>query len=95
MPFQQNWPPQKLKEVKQECANFNNFFHLVDKNGTLCARWMDNGLVFCISTIHKIGSTVKAYRKRPQIICKNNNHSKKVWGNDPKKDIYIPKLIDY
>ena len=92
--FRRNWPPKKLKEVKPELANFNDFYHLADDNGTLCARWMDNGLVFCVSTIHKIGSIVKACRKRPRITNKNNNHVKKVWGDHPKKDIYIPKLID-
>ena len=92
--FRRNWPPTKLKEIKQENSNFNDFYYQYDEFGTLCARWMDNGLVFCVSTIHKVGGTVKTCRKRPHIMCKNSNHVKKVWGDDSKKDIYIPKLID-
>ena len=55
---------------------------------------MDNGLIFCISTVHKVGSVTQHTQKKPRKTIKNSKHVDKVWGEDKKKKIYIPKLID-
>ena len=54
-----SWPPKELRALTKEKANFNDFYYTVDEFGTMCARWMDNGLVFCVSTLHKIGNEIK------------------------------------
>ena len=92
--FKRNWPTQKLKKVEQQKAQYNDFYYAVDQYGTLVARWMDNGLVFCVSTIHKPGKVVRRTRKKPRQTVKNQNHVRKIWGNEAKKKIYIPQLID-
>ena len=77
-----------------EKSNFNDFFWSVDEHGTLVARWVDNGLVFCVSTLHKINNTVKRLRKRPRKTINNRRHVDKIWGDEGTKEIYIPTLID-
>ena len=63
-------------------------------DGTMCARWMDNGLVFCVSTLHKVGNEIKRKRKRPRVTQNNRNHVKEIWGDKGATDIKIPTLID-
>ena len=76
-----NWPPRELRDIKKEDVTFNKFFWMVDEFGTLIARWMDNGLVFCVSTIHKPGQIVKRRRKLPRVTMNNRKHVKEVWGD--------------
>ena len=90
----QNWPPKELKLVNKNDANFNDFYYCYDEHGTLLGRWMDNGLVFCVSTLHKVGKTIKRMRKRPRKTVNNKNHVDRVWGDQGKVQIYIPTLID-
>lgn len=92
--FRRSWPPSKVRQVKQEKSSFNDFYYAINEFGTLLGCWMDNGLVFCVSTIHHIGDIVKRTRKRPRETKNNKKHVKEVWGDDGKKDIYIPCLID-
>ena len=56
--FRRNWPPASLRKITLMDAKFNNFYYCVDEHGTLCARWMDNGLDFCVSTMHRVGKIV-------------------------------------
>ena len=63
------WPSKELKAVSDD-ADFNDFFYEVDDDGTVCARWMDNGLVFIVSTCHKVGKTVERLRRRPRLTKK-------------------------
>ena len=83
--FRRNWPPSKLKEIKQEAVNFNSFHYLWDEFGTLCARWMDNGLVFCVSTVHKVGPMVKRNRKRPRVTVKKQESCEQSMGQRSNK----------
>ena len=89
-----NWPPKKIGKISQDNASFNDFFYEVDKHGTLVAKWMDNGLVLCVSTLHRAGHNVNRARKRPRVTVKNKNHVSKIWGTESIKKIWIPKLID-
>ena len=88
--FKQNWPPKELKVIEKSQAEFNDFFYTYDDNGTLLARWMDNGLVFLVSTIHRIGSIIERGRRRPRITQNNRNHVSKVWGAKGVMNVYIP-----
>eukprot|EP00957_Ditylum_brightwellii_P086011 6544020-Ditylum_brightwellii.AAC.1 len=55
---------------------------------------MDNGLVFCVSTLHKVEEIVGRLRKYPRTTVKNKQHGVKVWGDKENKHIFIPTLID-
>ena len=59
-----SWPPKVLKNVSKDSAKFNQFDWTIDKFGALVARWMDNGMVFYVSIMHKVGYRVKRMRKR-------------------------------
>ena len=89
-----NWPPSKINSIAQEAAQFNDFFYCVDDYGTLVAKWMDNGLVLMVTTLHKPGKNIVRERKRPRVTIKNKKHVNKIWGNEPVKRISIPKVVD-
>ena len=74
--------------------NFNDFKWSINDNGTLISRWMDNGLVFCVSTINCPGKTVRRRCKRPRITNKNKAHVKAIWGDNGVVEITILCLID-
>ena len=63
-----------MREISEDDVDFNDFIYEVDNDGTMCARWMDNGLVYIVSTCHKPGKTVKRQRRRPRLTKKNKNH---------------------
>eukprot|EP00957_Ditylum_brightwellii_P003801 288701-Ditylum_brightwellii.AAC.1 len=67
----QNRPPKQLKEVNKDHTCFKDFYWLVDEHGTLIGRWMDNGMVFAVSTIHQVGKTVQRIRKEPRMTQNN------------------------
>ena len=92
--FRKAWPPNKLKQVNMDSANFNDFTYLVDEEGTLVARWMDNGLFLMVSTMHKPGTVTKVFRRRPRKTVKNRRHVEEVWGNESRCWIYIPQVVD-
>ena len=64
--FRMGWPGPELKGIKVENVNFNDFYWMVDEYGTLVGRWMDNGLVLCVTTVHKVGNIVKRVRRKPR-----------------------------
>eukprot|EP00957_Ditylum_brightwellii_P184742 14070711-Ditylum_brightwellii.AAC.1 len=64
----QNCPPKEFKNVSKEDASWNDFYWTVDEYKSLVGRWMDNGMVFIVSAIHKVGETIKRLRKYPQKI---------------------------
>ena len=92
--YQRAWPPEALKKVDDKKCDFNDFFWTVDDYGTLVARWMDNGMVFCTSTIHRPGKSVERCRRKPRKTKKNEKHVDKIWGKEGRKNIKIPTLID-
>ena len=89
-----NWPPSEIACIEQKSATFNDFYYCVDQYGTLVAKWMDNGLVLLVSTLHIPGKNVVRARKRPRVTIKNKNHVSRIWGNESVKKISIPKMID-
>eukprot|EP00957_Ditylum_brightwellii_P060062 4560908-Ditylum_brightwellii.AAC.1 len=56
---------------------------------------MDNGLVLCVTTLHKVRGIVERLRKHPRTAVKNTQHNAKVWSGKGKKHIFINTLIDY
>ena len=56
--FTKSWHPTSLKHIKDAHLN-NTFFYTTNEHGTLAACWMENGMVFCVSTVHYIVQTRK------------------------------------
>jgi len=54
-----------LPKVIEVDAKFNDLYYCVDKYETLVTRWMDNGLVYCVTTLHRIHETVIDRRLQP------------------------------
>ena len=92
--FKQSWPPKELKSIDAKNVEFNDFLYTFDKYGTLVARWMDNTLVFLVSTIHRVESIIERVRRRPRFTQMNRGHVDNIWGERGKKNIYIPSLVD-
>ena len=92
--YQRAWPPIELKQVSDKDCSFNDFNYTTDDYGTLCARWMDNGMAFCVSTIHCAGQMTKRFRRKPRKTMKNQEYVDNLWGSNGKTEVYIPKLID-
>eukprot|EP00957_Ditylum_brightwellii_P029687 2243788-Ditylum_brightwellii.AAC.1 len=77
------WPPKDLCAVTQQESNFNNFYWCIDEYGTLLGRWLHNGMVFCISTVSKVGGMLKRARRRSSIMVLKKNTQKMfgvMWG---------------
>ena len=89
-----NWPPKSLKSINIDKANFNEFYWLIDEHSTLVARWKDNGMVLCCSTVHRVNKVIPRLRKKPRPTATNTSHLKEVWGDDGYTTIKIPTLID-
>jgi len=89
--YQRGWPPEVLKKVDDKKCNFNDFFWTVDEYGTLVARWMDNGMVFCTSTVHRPDQSIERCRRKPRKTKKNERHVDKIWGKQGRMNIKIPK----
>ena len=71
--FRQNLPSKELKALTVERMNFNEFHYCYKRYRTLIARWMDNNLVFCVSTYHTIGKVIKRMRRRSIAYWMDNN----------------------
>ena len=93
--FKQGWPPAPLQDLNLKTINFDNFYWMIDKYGTLVACWMDNGLVFLVSTVHTVGNIVTRSRTKPRETGLNKRHVDLVWGTIVRAMIAIPTLIDH
>ena len=51
-------------------------------------------MVFCVSTIHKIGAVIKRMQKGPRTIKLNRTHVNKIWSTEGWANIFIPTLIN-
>jgi hypothetical protein len=52
------WPHPLLAGLTNNSTKFNYFYWYVDINGTLIAKWKDNGLVFLVSAVHSVGTVI-------------------------------------
>ena len=48
------WRSKSFKEIDDTQINFNKLFCSVDSFGTLLLKWMENGLVFLVTTFHNV-----------------------------------------
>ena len=80
-----NWPPSEIASIEQNSATLNDFYYCVDQYGTLVVKWMDNGLVLLVSTLHK--PEKKWHSRKKETLCnnKNKNHVSRIWGNESVK----------
>ena len=78
--FCPNWPPKEIKKIDAKYLKFNHFHWSIDEFGTLIARWMDNGLVFCVSTVHIPGKTIKRKRNSPRVTSNNKTMYRRYVG---------------
>ena len=90
--FKQGWPPKQLRNLDGKNFLFNHFYWMVDSMRTLVARWMDNGLVFLVSTVHTVGKTVEKCRQKQRETGKNKAHINLVWGRTHKLISTFPPL---
>ena len=83
--FTKSRPSTSLKQIND--AHFNDYFYTTNERGNLVACWMYNGMVFCVSTVHCIGQTIKRCRCKLRVILKNKAHVDKVWSDKGNMNI--------
>ena len=52
--------------------------------------WMDNGLVFLVTTVHTVMDVSKFLKRWPRVNQRNKKHVEKVWGKQGKVHVCIP-----
>jgi hypothetical protein len=57
-------------------------------------RWIDNGVVDMVSTVHTGHETIVRRRRKPRETTTNYRHITTVFGSDWEKMIAIPGCID-
>ena len=77
----------------QQEANFNYFYWCIKKFDTVLCRWMDNGMGFCMITMHTAGGMMERVRRRPRVTKPNKNYVHNFWGDDEKKKLTHPDLF--
>jgi hypothetical protein len=88
--------PKVLKVGKDAKLDWNTRSGVV-VDDVLAILWIDNGAVTMLSTIHQlIGDDweVERNRRRPRETHINVVNVRRTWGNDYRKPLYIPKVID-
>jgi hypothetical protein len=63
-------------------------------NGVLCFLWQDNNAVLGITTGFDLAQRVLRLRKRPSLTSINARIVRPVFGDEPRKLLWIPKVID-
>eukprot|EP00957_Ditylum_brightwellii_P166315 12661584-Ditylum_brightwellii.AAC.1 len=91
----EGWPPPASQKVEQKECDLNELRCLIDNDGALIAKCMDNGLVLLVSTLCAIGKSIKVDRKKSRIALKNKGHVEKVWGKAHRAKIFIPLLVHH
>jgi len=64
---------------------------------TLCLAWQDNNIVLALSnmhTVHKTEDFQERVRKRPAKTSTNGRIVRRVFGDNPTKELHIPRFID-
>ena len=87
-----NWPPSNLQLATN--STFNDLYWGVDEFGTLNVRWVDNNNVLLVSTAHCPHERIERLRRKPRLTTTNRNHVNQVWGQEHRKLIEIPLIVD-
>ena len=87
------WPPAALATINEKRFNF---LHYVRSNSGKfnIFRWVDNGVVYMVSSCHDPKATVMRPRKRPRVTHRNKANVREVWGEEWVRDIKIPEFVD-
>jgi hypothetical protein len=91
--------PDGFKTLKQRFATKLNWNTLLVKvvDNTLCLAWQDNNIVLALSNIHTVYTSDdfrQKVRKRPAKTSTNGRIVRQVFGDDPTKELRIPRFID-
>ena len=91
--------PDGFKTLKQRFATKLNWNTLLAKvvDNTLCLAWQDNNIVLALSNIHTVHTSDdfrQKVRKRPVKTSINGRIVRQVFGDDPTKELRIPRFID-
>ena len=87
------WPPKELTKISDE--TFNHVHTCVDDNGILLYRWVDNQTVMMCSTVHDATDVVLKSRRRPRENPINAARIRRGWGDNHRRDIEIPQVVDF
>jgi hypothetical protein len=90
-----SWPLQEYKQIVD--WRYNTLYKLPcekDNQQFLLMRWIDNGVVDMVSTVHTGRETIVKKRRKPRETSSNYPHVLTVFGNDWEKMIAIPGCID-
>ena len=96
---QRGWPPQEYKDVVDWC--YNTLYKIPcekdDQKYMFLLRWIDNGVVYMVSTVHTGQETIVKRRRKPRETSTNYQHITTVFGSDWEKMIAIPgcSIDDY
>ena len=82
----------KLKNKNQALIWNSTFSKIV--NGVNCFLWQDNNAVLGITTAYCLHQVVQRWRKRPGDTSTNARIVRPVFGDDVRKLLWIPKVID-
>lgn len=90
--WRRGWPSGEFKAITD--TRLNSLYLLDDPLHFKVARWVDNGIVTMVTTVHTGDETIKRRRWWPRVTKQNKLHVKTVWGDDHVKEIEIPYMID-
>jgi len=85
----------KLKRSEEKRLDWNVISGVV-VDDILALLWVDNSPVRMLTTIHegRGGAMVERNRRRPRLTKANENRVRATWGDNGRKVIAIPKVID-
>ena len=83
------WPLESIWKIDLKNVTFNELFWFIDEVGKLVVKWMDNRMVFLVSTVHTIMDVAYCLQRQPRVIPLNKGHVNDVWGNLVKSVTYF------
>jgi Transposase IS4 len=91
--------PPELKVLKERFATKLEWNTLLAKvvDNTLCLAWQDNNIVLALSNIHTVNKAedfCEKLRRRPAKTSTNARIVRQVFGEEPTKELQIPRFID-
>ena len=91
------WPPKEIGKKSIQDKRYNSLYYMNDKVGNYrIFRWIDNNIVKMVSNVHTGGPTEQVLRNRrkPRLNEFNKKHVKLIWGDQHRKQLEIPQIIN-
>lgn len=85
--------PKVDKALACKELEWNDLFGTVE-GGVLCGLWQDSAQVLVMSTIHDLQTGTSRLRRRPKENQLNSKITRAIFGDDVRKLLTIPDLID-